>query len=254
MRFTTLWLTVLTAFCMVTIISTHAARGQEFQNLDFEASVVETGETFTFARVPGWTFSGEETFSQPFGTDALFFGVHIGLVPLQRMASDLVDANGPPPTQGHFSVWMGPAPHQDYAALFPWIEQSGRVPTEARSIRLAGQLDPLFVRDPSLRGWHLTLGGTEIPLIELPNGVLSGDVTALAGSTVPLRIAIDQSYHLAVHGSKIRTNFLFDAIRFSPLEFTEVPEPAGGLLATIGLASYALVSHRWRSGTGRALD
>jgi hypothetical protein len=236
-----------TAIAAAFLLSTAGAlpvRAQEFRNLDFEASVLETGATTTFARVPGWTFSGEEPFPNPYGNDSLFFGVHIGLVPLQRMASDLVDANAPPPLQGHFSVYMGPAPHLDSTALFPWMEQTGRIPDNARSIRLAGDLDPLFVRDPSRPGWRLTLGGTEIPLIELPNGVVSGDVSALAGSTLPLRIAIDQSYHLNMGGGQIRTQFLFDSIRFSPLEFTEVPEPAGGLIALATLTAYALTLHR----------
>ncbi len=165
------------------------------------------------------------------------------------MATDLVTQPpflvGPPPIQGHFSVHMGPAPHQDYAALFPWMEQTGRVPADAQSIRLAGQLDPLNLGAPSRRGWHLTLGGTEIPLIELPGGVLSGDVTALAGMTVPLRITIDQSYYRDLgFGGKQRTNFLFDAIRFSPLQFTEVAEPAGGVMMMLGLTAHALSSRR----------
>lgn len=239
-----------TAVCLVSFILSATVLAQEFQNLDFEASVIQTSDPFIFAKVPGWSFSGEELFEGPH--DTLFFGIHIGDVPLQRMATDLVTEPpllvGPLPIQGHFSVHMGPAPHQDYAPNFPWMQQTGRVPSGARSIRMAGQLDPLNLGDPSRRGWHLTLGGTEIPLIALPNGVLSGDVTALAGTTAPLRITIDQSYYRDLgFGGKQRTNFLFDAIRFSPLEYTEVPEPTSSLLAMIGLATHALSSRRRRS-------
>jgi hypothetical protein len=245
--------TALTAAYLATLITADAARGQAFQNLDFEASILESDGGRPFARAPGWNFSGE---GDPFSTgDVVYLGLHLGLIPLQRMATDLVEVSRtpPPPIQGHFSLFMGPAPHEDTMALFPWMEQTGQVPADARSIRLAGDIDPFLIRssDPSRSGWQLMLGGIEIPLIELPNGVISGDVSAHAGTLTALRIAIDASYYLELPppGGQLRTNFMFDALRFSPLHYTVVPEPGSSALAFISLAAYGIRSRHRRSSS-----
>jgi hypothetical protein len=242
MRVTSLRSLTLLSACLPSLISADSARGQAFQNLDFEASVLSQNSTFgPSVHALGWSFSGED---QGPTADRLSLGIHIGDVPLQRMATDLVTIPRPtpPPIQGHFSVYMGPAPYRDWAPLFPWMEQTGQIPSDARSIRLLGELDPFGLRqtDPSRVGWHLTLGGSEIPLIELPGGILSGDVTAFAGTTAALRIAMDDTYRHELMG---RTNFMFDALRFSPLHYTVLPEPGSCVVALICLAAYRM---RWR--------
>jgi hypothetical protein len=237
--------TALTAACLASLITADAARGQAFQNLDFESSIIEPNPSGLNVRAPGWNFSGED---QGPTADRLRHGIHIGDVPLQRIATDLVASPrpGPPPIQGHFSIYMGPAPYRDWAPLFPWMEQTGQIPSDARSIRLLGKLDPFGLRqtDPSRAGWHLTLGGTEIPLVELPGGLVSGDVTAFAGTTATLRIAMDDTYMHELIG---RTNFMFDALRFSPLHYTVVPEPGSSVAALIGMSAYGMRSRHRRS-------
>ena len=241
--------TALTAACLVTLIAADAVRGQAFQNLDFESSIVEPNPSGLNVRALGWNFSGEDRGPT---ADRLRLGLHIGTVPLQRMATDLASGPrpGPPPIQGHFSVIMGPQTFPEPTALFPWMEQTGQIPSNARSIRLMGDQDPLIMDNgPSPVGWHLTLGGTEIPLIKLPNGILSGDVSSLAGTLNTLRIAIDPMYYRDVGGgAKLRVpHFFFDAIRFSPLHYTVVPEPVSSVLALICLAAYGMRSRQRRA-------
>jgi hypothetical protein len=211
------------------------AAGQAFRNLDFESSILESPD---IVRAIGWNFSGEEGIF-PQG-DAIYTGLHIGLVPYQRMLTDLVMVPGSPPLpiQGHFSVLMGGPPFGPSGDGGPWMEQTGRIPTLSRFIRLLGDQDPWGHRgsDPTATAWRLTIDGTEIPLTELDGSptTLSGDISAFAGSVRTLRIAINGNYALYVNGNAVsRPHSIFDRIQFFP-----VPEFNSAILLTV--AGFAL--------------
>jgi hypothetical protein len=104
----------------------------------------------------------------------------------------------------------------------------------------------LRATNPDAAAWRLSLGGTEVQLVKLPGGILSGDISSHAGVVRTLRLQID-AYEQEVAGAKLRTNSTFDSIRFSPLEFTETPEPAGATLAVLALGAALMRRTRGRA-------
>ena len=225
----------------------------EFQNLNFENVVLDTtssGDPYNlpFALdVPGWSFSDP----QP----TFLFG-HLGSTPQQYLSTDLyTDGSGQPigaPLEGHYSVAMGvgfsdPSCGSGGMACVwtgPWIEQVGDVPTDAKSIRLLGVLDPLFLGEqPGMEGtsaFYVFLNGTKIPLTTLPSGQLTGDVSAFAGTTSTLRIELNADYRLMTMGPGDLVH-LVDAI-----EFTPAPEPTSAALTILSLCVAATMRLRTR--------
>jgi hypothetical protein len=208
------------------------SRAQEFQNLDFEASVLEIDTGMTqFVRAPGWRFSGE--YGDGVG-ERIELGLHIGDIPFQRMLTDLATGpvTAPPPVQGHFSVLMGARPFGEASGNVPWMEQTGLVPPTAKFFRLPGNQDPLGLRatDPTKSSWRFTIDGAEIPMTRA-DGLVSADVSAYAGTVRTLRIAIDGTYETPpIFGDRIK-------VIFDSMEFVLVPEPT---TASLGITLSAV--------------
>jgi hypothetical protein len=219
----------------------HAAA---FQNLDFEDTVVvDLGgdvPTWVVTSVPGWSFS----LWNPPG-----LGYHIAALPQQFLANDLLPAELTwPPLEGHFSAAMATEPDCNggdcVTPIAPFISQSGDVPAGTRSIRMLATNPRPYVlpgeaQEPT--AWFLSLGGVEIPMIEVKPGLFSGDATAFAGSLAELRIGLNADYVAYIHfGSSLSPVYsrgTFDDVEFSPLRFDVVPEGATFSLFTIGMAA-----------------
>jgi len=213
----------------------------EFQNLDFEDVVLNPPngsnpfDLPTVVDLPGWSLSH-------FDPPGLL--PHIGGMPQQFLSTSLFnDDSGEPigvPLEGGYSLVMGlgysdPLCGSEGIACVwqsPWVEQTGDVPADAKSIRLLGTLDPLFLGElPGIEGiaaFHVFLAGTQIPLNQLPSGQLSGDISAFAGTTSTLRIELNVDYRTTSMGPG-EIGHLVDAIEFV------VPEPMSSVLALLGL-------------------
>jgi hypothetical protein len=109
---------------------------------------------------------------------------------------------------------------------------------------LLGALDPYFLHESpgiSAPAFHVLINGIEIPLLELPNGQASGDVSMFAGSIATLRIELDIDYRIAGDGPGDRP------LQFDAIEFTPAPEPTTMSLSAIGLAGIAALRLRRRA-------
>jgi hypothetical protein len=214
------------------------AAAQEFTNLDFENVVLNgtpTPETLfsSVDSVPGWTFSHWTPQLAP----------HLGGY-VQQFLVNSFTAPWQTPIQGQYSLYFEEGLSADLTAVdSPWIEQTGMVPASARSLRF-----PDDSHSPYLEGrhpWVVSLDGVALPTKELqPPGqpfgpaIATFDLAAYAGQVHTLRIGIDPDYDVPVGG--FNTAGVLDAIQFSPLDYTVLPEPGGAWLAAAALAGTTL--------------
>ena len=238
------WRSVLAALALSAVSVSEPTRAAAFENLNFENVVVDPnsgGNPFglpTVIGVPGWSFSHA---SPP----QLLW--HIGNTPQQFLSSDLyTDDNGIPigtPLEGHYSLamslgfsdatcgingipceWIGPS-----------VEQTGDVPAGSKMIRLFGAIDPLTLNAVAM---YVTLNGVDIPLSLLPNGQVTGDVSAFAETTSTLKIQLNAEYRTPDTAPDMGS-YLIDAI-----EFTSAPEPASAALLAMGIIGVAAIRRR----------
>jgi hypothetical protein len=168
------------------LLSAIDAPGQGmFQNLDFERATVPAtpingyGNTVDPALAfPGWTVSASAS-TNPF---CQLFALYNNRT-LDSPAVDLIgplfpNATGYSSLQGSYSVGL------QYSALFnvfPFLSQTGHVPTDARSISILVPSGSAWWQWPSVN-----LSGVNIPLTPLGDGRVGGDVSSFAGTTVDL--------------------------------------------------------------------
>jgi hypothetical protein len=219
-------------FALLLIVSAGAprARSQAFVNLNFEQVVLADPPLMFYGSVldvPGWTFSH---ISPP------QLAGHLGSSPQQFLVNDLIPPVWPPwgLLEGHFSLYLeeGTLPPDFNQSVGPWIEQAGLVPAGARSVRFRQSHAPYVPGDTP---WIISLDGTELVNAPLPGGILSADVTALAGGVHTLRIAIDPTFDIPAGPNLFNSLGVVDAIYFSPLEYTVAPEPNGAFLACLAV-------------------
>jgi hypothetical protein len=260
----------------VVAASQQKASGQAFQNLNFEQTVVSQLFGSDIATVSAWRFSDEIPLGPPIAsppgtpivtTNVLRIGIHLGFDPLQRTVYSPTPTFPPlpfpfpptsPPTatffntsvEGQFSILMRSSLWDFAAGLHPWMEQTGVVPAGTQSIRLQSVSDLGSIATSD--GWSLTMDGVSVPVIKLPDGRYSGDISAHAGMVRTMRIAINTAYGAdllpgAPPGTRILEHpfYKFDAFHFSPLAFNQTPEPSSATLLLVGMAS--LMRRRERS-------
>jgi hypothetical protein len=181
---------------------------QNFVNLDFERATIAPTLPGHYGPLvadpalafPGWTM-GPGGVTYPNYT--LYNNLTLGSVAEVLIGPDFPNAIGYTPLQGNYSALLqfGPSVYGT-----PSLSQTGRVPAYARSIT--------FLVSGAHNDARVTLGGVNIPLINLDGGRVAGDISAFAGQVEPLTFSTT-SYH---------GNWLyFDDIVFSP---TVVPEPS----------------------------
>ena len=219
-----------------------AAQGAPFQNLDFEAPLIDTGipiglEPYDLFSIPGWTAYAAGTAQS---------GVMVNNFTLDYTELDVMSSSPPPgslnlepsfaPIQGANSVYL-----ESVFALGPAsITQEGDVPETAKSLHfeVAHWGDgPVAGTAPLPAYFTASLGGENLALHvvgNVPGAVeLAADVSAWAGQTANLSIGVT-----APSGS---TDFEFwgevDSVFFSP---TAVPEPSTTALAGLALAGWFL--------------
>jgi hypothetical protein len=131
------------------------------------------------------------------------------------------NATGRTSLQGSYSVYLYYwAP---YSFTSPILNQTGLVPSDAKSINL--------LVDPGSPAPRVTLGGVDIPLAPVSGGRVAGDISAFAGQTELLTISISGNAG-GDHGS------YFDDIQFSS---TTIPEPD-----IFGLSALGVLLLGWR--------
>jgi len=225
---------------------------QAFVNLDFETVVLASDPMppafGSVISVPGWTFS-EHNPPQ--------FEPNLSSQPQQFLITD--NFGLPPsyigaPFEGHYSVGFVEGYYApDNTPIGPSVSQTGLIPAGTKSVRFAGGGGYLGGNE-SL--WIVSINGTPVPITRFadgtifgtyPNytGILSADISAFAGTTATLKFALDPTHNIPI--GPLETSGVLDAIRFSPLEYTEVPEPTSIILALLSLALFALKSPRTTS-------
>jgi hypothetical protein len=173
---------VRNALCAVTVgLAAHASSQGTFQNLNFEQAAAPGAPT----PVGGWGDSVDPALAFPgwtvgptnhgiYSAVTVYNDLSLGAPAVCLMGPNFPNAAGYSALQGSYSVllqYFGIGP--DYA---PRLSQTGLVPADARSISfLVGRSDIT-----------VSLGGVNIPLVQVAGGRLAGDVTAFAGSTVQL--------------------------------------------------------------------
>ena len=246
---------VLFAACNPSMVA-----AQAFQNLDFESVVLNSEPVPPFdiygkvASVPGWTFS---EFNPP------ELGPHLSSQPQLFLITDNFGFEPSylgPPVQGHYSVGLQEGYYfPDNTQFGPSISQTGMIPAGAKSVRFFGAGGFLGGAE-SL--WIVSINGVPVPTERFSDGTffgypaytgtVSADVSAYAGTIATLQIALDHTNDLPLGPMFAHeTRAVLDAVRFSPLEYTVVPEPTSIILALVSLGLVGLKSRRKKSARPR---
>ena len=212
---------ILGSMWLLLVIANVGFAQSPFQNLDFETFVPLSPSEPFFGTLPGWGRSS--------------FITHAGLNSRNYLTNDFALA-------GDISIILetGYVTDPNNGELLdplmpeaPGISQTGVVPDNSRSIRLLADTDP--VRDFNTI-WAVTLGGSQIALMEISPGEFGGDFSpSLAGTTQTLSIRM-----IPPDGDEPVFNLAtFDNISFSAQAVSSVPEPSSTLVLIAGLLGLA---------------
>lgn len=153
--------------CLGSLRAGKAAQAQAFANLDFQAG--SFSQDTAAGAFPGWTFTPDV------GVTYLF--MHLGGNP-QRYFND---------SSGDYSLAMAAGEQSGFPYSPMTIEQTGLVPSNAKSIRLEAPMQSGYVTTPPTTGtkaWSLLLDGGEIPPVDL-----GGEYGAAISPAMPIRSA-----------------------------------------------------------------
>jgi hypothetical protein len=210
------------------------ATAAPFGNLDFEMAA--EGDT----SLPDWLggrigandppYAGDETIGPIAATGRHFNGVCLGSRCAGVVNSEVIVPEFRP-LEGEYSILLqgGTLPGGTI-----YIEQTGDVPVDARSIRFRASTPYTGGRLSDLR---LSVDGLPLaPIVEIGadsrSRLLAADLSAWAGRSITLRIAV----YADPSGGYSETNALLDAIEFSA---SPIPEPGSASLLGLGLALLA---------------
>jgi hypothetical protein len=234
------------------------AIGQAFQNLDFETVTFSQqpnpNEHYAaLATLPGWTFHQR-------ATNQLNLEPHLGGNPQTFLITDNFGyAETPPwphlpPAQGHYSIYLQEGINSpDPTQIGPAVSQTGLIPEGSSSVRFYGG-GGVWAGGENL--WIVSINSVPVPTKRFVIGEFLGhpvysstvaaDVSSFAGSVVTLTIAIDPTHDLASMNPQQShdTGGVLDDVRFSTLDYTIIPEPAGIVLVLVSLGLAAVM--RWR--------
>ena len=165
-RFQKVWLWVLV---WGTVSSFAIARGQSFENLDFEMGL--PGFISVDSALPYWTAKLGDVIQTEVLSPQLIWG----------QAAIMMAWYSPPyvyPMEGDLSVYLIGAGGTNAV-----LEQTGLVPIEARSLRFRATLGGTM--EPSME-FYVTLGGQAITLYSLGTGQYGGNLSGQTGSVATL--------------------------------------------------------------------
>jgi hypothetical protein len=184
--------------------------GQDFVDLNFEDATVsptEPGQLGSFVdptiAFPGWQVSNAVCF---------YNDVSLGSQAVCLMGPDFSNFFGLSPLEGSYSVLM--MTFSNSVGSRPILSQTGLIPADAKSITfLAGTGALTGTRATNAL---VTIGGVNIPIVPLPDGLFAGDVSAFAGSVEGLTFS-------TTIVSRDVTELYFDDVTFSTMA---IPEPS----------------------------
>ena len=202
---------------------------QAFQNLDFEEANVSNlpPRQFEFVSVedglPGWSaYVGTNQLTQV-GHNAISLGAaNVGVLGPQ---------NAFVPLQGNYSAILQAGEVAGNPGAPASIEQTGLIPSSAKSVRFEGTLQLQEVGAVFTNSLFVTVGGQNVPVVPLGSDLYGCDVSVFAGSTENLEFTMSGAFGNAL--------ILLDAITFSP---QAIPEPSALCLLAVGIAGVGI----WR--------
>jgi hypothetical protein len=187
-----------------------------FRNLDFGLSQVPTStvpNTSVDASIafPFWTLSGGPIQI----SSVLYNGMTLGSLSVDLLSPDDPGGNGGIP--GDYTAVL----QAGFPGSFASIAQTAQIPSGVMSL--------LFLATPpKLAGWEITIGGRNIPVVEVTAGSrfneYGANISAFAGMTEELRFT--QLFTSGIGGS-----MWLGQIQFSPVA---VPEPCSVGLVSLG--------------------